>query len=266
MAFADSLAHHRSGYFENFATRVQREDPTDHLLIWVLEGGLTGRAGDRDLVARRGDLVGLVPGVSHSYEAPAVGDWKWLWVHFGGDAADELFARLFPRFPVEERMARLGHDDVLYARFLAMVAVGNRAQTPGSTARLTGELWSVAGLLLDLTERDESLGGSPAQLLGLTSWIAANLAQPIDLTTLCERSGYSSAQLSRLFRATTGESPMAYVTRLRIETASWLLLETQLSVTEVARAVGFGDLYHFSRRFRQLRGISPSRFRAHGKV
>jgi AraC-like DNA-binding protein len=65
----------------------------------------------------------------------------------------------------------------------------------------------------------------------------------------------------RSFARTFGETPHAFVTRLRIDRAKALLASTELSVLEVCLAVGYQSVGTFSRRFAALVGRSPSDYR-----
>jgi AraC-like DNA-binding protein len=85
-------------------------------------------------------------------------------------------------------------------------------------------------------------------------------AEPLDLGALAAVAGLSKFHFQRLFRATYGVTPAAYVSQRRIERAQDLLRATNLTVTEVCHAVGFSSLGSFSSRFRDLVGESPSAF------
>ena len=85
-------------------------------------------------------------------------------------------------------------------------------------------------------------------------------AEPLDLTALAEVAGLSKYHFHRLFAATYGRSPAAYVTERRIERAQDLLRATNLTVTEICHAVGFSSLGSFSSTFRRIVGESPSEF------
>lgn len=78
---------------------------------------------------------------------------------------------------------------------------------------------------------------------------------------LAAESGMNTNAFIRLFRETTGETPQAFLTRLRIERACLRLLYTDASMEEIAEEVGFCDRYHFSRTFGRLRGMGPAAFR-----
>lgn len=85
-------------------------------------------------------------------------------------------------------------------------------------------------------------------------------AQPIDLDRLAGVAGLSKYHFLRLFKATYGLAPAAYVSERRIERAQDLLRATRLTVTEVCHAVGYTSLGSFSTRFRALVGVSPTEF------
>lgn len=73
--------------------------------------------------------------------------------------------------------------------------------------------------------------------------------------------GYSSSRLSHLFSAYVGQSVADHVRSLRMARARDLLESTDLTISEVARRVGYGDPAHFSRAFKRSEGISPNAFR-----
>ena len=90
--------------------------------------------------------------------------------------------------------------------------------------------------------------------------IDTHFAEPLDLATVAEVAGVSKYHFQRLFLATYGVTPTAHLTRRRLERAQDLLRATGLSVTEVCHAVGFTSLGTFSRRFREVVGVSPTEF------
>lgn len=92
--------------------------------------------------------------------------------------------------------------------------------------------------------------------------LAATPAHPPSLDTLARIAGLSVPEFARCFRTATGESPHAFVTRRRIERAQALLRsQPSLPLADLAVALGFADQAHFSRRFRQVTGTTPARFR-----
>ena len=88
-----------------------------------------------------------------------------------------------------------------------------------------------------------------------------NIAEPIAVETIAARVDLSPRQLERLFATALGERPSAVYRRLRLAQARWLIENTGKSLTNVAVETGFCDAAHFSRRFRDAFGVSPSDLR-----
>jgi AraC-like DNA-binding protein len=91
--------------------------------------------------------------------------------------------------------------------------------------------------------------------------IDRDYGQQVDIPGLAAAAGYSREHFIRAFRAAYGETPGRYRTRRRTEPACELLRSANLTVTEVCFLVGFSSLGTFSARFREVTGMSPSRYR-----
>jgi len=86
--------------------------------------------------------------------------------------------------------------------------------------------------------------------------------RPLDISALARVALVSEAHFIRTFRATFGETPHRYLQRRRVERATFLLRDTDRSVTDICMAVGFSSLGTFSRTFRQVLGESPTEYRS----
>lgn len=96
-------------------------------------------------------------------------------------------------------------------------------------------------------------------------YIAENLGERVTPDDLARAIGLSRFHFSRMFLRSTGESPMRYVQRCRVEHAKRLIRQGELLMTEIAVSVGFYDQSHFSRWFRKLVGMTPRKF-AHSNM
>ncbi|MBS2021653.1 MAG: helix-turn-helix domain-containing protein [Deltaproteobacteria bacterium] len=93
-------------------------------------------------------------------------------------------------------------------------------------------------------------------------WLFTNFREPIDLDGLAERVGMSPRNFARRFKAATGEAPLAYLHRLRIDTARHYLESAHKSVQDVSLEVGYEDVAFFRQLFRRHTGTSPREYRA----
>lgn len=108
-------------------------------------------------------------------------------------------------------------------------------------------------------------GPSPKSFERALEYIDANLALPLRMTDLALAAGCSPRQLSRAFRAHEGKLPHDYVIEKRVERASSLIEAGQLSLAQIAMAVGFADQSQMTKKFRELLGTTPGHFR-NGRV
>lgn len=88
-----------------------------------------------------------------------------------------------------------------------------------------------------------------------------NIQSPPSVEALASECCLSVSRFIHLFREVTGKSVTDFTTNLRIERAKELLTGTNLSVREIAEAVGYEDQNYFSRCFRKSEGCSPRAFR-----
>lgn len=73
--------------------------------------------------------------------------------------------------------------------------------------------------------------------------------------------GYSSDHLSRIFKADTGISLEKYIIESRINQATLLLINSNMSINEIAMSLGYKDIYHFSKQFKAINSCAPSKYR-----
>lgn len=92
------------------------------------------------------------------------------------------------------------------------------------------------------------------------AYMEANLGENFSLNDLATAAGVSRFHFARLFRVSTGESPMNYCLRLRVERAKRMLIDGNCRMCEVAVELGFFDQSHFSRTFRRITGVSPGEY------
>jgi AraC family transcriptional regulator len=147
------------------------------------------------------------------------------------------------------------------------------------TRGLGGELFaeSLANVLaLHVLRHHSSLGRASRRRVGsaggfsrrslerATDYINDNLSQKLTLAEIAEAAYMSPHHFARSFKKDTGLSPHRYVIRQRVERAKALLANTDLTVFEVARAVGFANHSHLSSHVRRLLGVSPGALRRDG--
>jgi transcriptional regulator GlxA family with amidase domain len=85
----------------------------------------------------------------------------------------------------------------------------------------------------------------------------ANIEDPVNITDVADQVGVSTRQLERMFRTTTGTTPLAYYRSLRMHKARQLLLYSKESMTEIAIAVGYASASALNKNYLDVFGICP---------
>jgi len=101
------------------------------------------------------------------------------------------------------------------------------------------------------------LGTSQPKLIETVSIMESNIEEPIGLDELARHVGVSRRQLERLFQKHLSCVPTRYYLELRLARARQLLLQTSISIVDVAFACGFVSAPHFSKCYRDYYGIPP---------
>ncbi len=139
----------------------------------------------------------------------------------------------------ECEQAEPGHEVALRAKLLELMVYLSRAYTSTDTTEAHALLR--VGHVIGALENDFS-----------KDWKLDNLLLIAHM---------SRSNLMRVFRKATGQTPIEYLVRLRIQRAMEMLRNTDLAITEIAMEVGFNDSNYFTRQFRRVVGTTPRDFR-----
>ncbi len=112
---------------------------------------------------------------------------------------------------------------------------------------------------------EDAIKGIPSHILNVLvmarNYIDENYMARMHISTVIKEAGISRAYFFRYFKRLTGYSYNCYLSNLRIQRAIALLRNKNLLISDVAFAVGYDNLSHFIRKFKQITGLSPMTFR-----
>jgi transcriptional regulator GlxA family with amidase domain len=156
-------------------------------------------------------------------------------------------------------------DDKALALVVRLLRAEKRRTASGAPANLT-LLRALVEAARCYAERNRNSARASQELVDRVVTRALGLlhdapAARWTVASLAKKVGTSRAVLARRFRATTGLSPRRYLSRLRMERATELLLTSDVSLAEIAREVGYDSEFSFNRAFKRNRGLPPGVFR-----
>ncbi|SKA82529.1 PocR sensory domain-containing protein [Clostridium sp. USBA 49] len=92
-------------------------------------------------------------------------------------------------------------------------------------------------------------------------YIRINLNQDLSLESISSAIHSNAYDLSRQFKKETGETITEYINKKRINEAIYILENENVSITDAAYTVGFNDVNYFTKVFKKIKGVTPSKFR-----
>ena len=222
-----------------------------------------------------GDLFIARPGVIHQILNTGRLDMELSWVSFQWtpapgkpSGAEDSLLRDFAEAPLLVAPDAQGQIGALW-RALRAVASG----LPGAayeaqyqaltTALILGIAQAGAGRERLPDAEPPGPGASDLAARLAVRFIHDNLNRPLPLAEIAAQAHLSPRHLSRLLTRFTGKSPAHYITHARMDRARGLLLRSQTPIKEVAVAVGYPDVHHFTRAFAAHFGTPPGEMRRH---
>ncbi|WP_217595398.1 AraC family transcriptional regulator [Cohnella sp. GbtcB17] len=199
-----------------------------------------------------------------SYESDAIDPWRYRWVAFAGDRAASLLAEA--GLGADRHIVFTGEDSSPDER-CREIYEAFRARRPSASLEAAGLLYLLlASLMSTGAERAEQppIGDTHGEELvrQVIGYLSTQYAEPVSIEAMAETLGYNRAYLSRLFKRHAGVTPIAFLTRIRIDRGKRLLRERpELTVEQVASSVGFPDALYFSKQFRRAFGTTPTGYR-----
>ncbi|MDD2868465.1 AraC family transcriptional regulator [Neomegalonema sp.] len=119
----------------------------------------------------------------------------------------------------------------------------------------------LAALMASPAEPATQGGLTAAQLRRLRAHMAQNLHRRVPTAELAQLAGLSESWFAHAFKQATGETPLQWRIRLRVERAQEALRDPALSLAEAAALTGFADQAHLTRAFRAQTGRTPGAWR-----
>lgn len=239
-------------------------------IIRILKGCLPLYVEGEEYLAKEGDILLLREGVLHGgtpenciYECFNF-DLHGL---FTNVLAVRDFLRPFYRNQLLPMISYPNYQTDIYPIVQELLSSFNQKAPEGVLALTTmGNISRLFASILEhhyYTETEDTLSETTrkiTQLKPVLEYIESHFSGPLSLTELSDVIGMNPKYFCRFFTSITQQTPMNYVNYYRIEQASNMLCNTDLTVTEIGLECGFNDTCHFVKTFKKYKGITPKQY------
>ncbi|WP_438350410.1 AraC family transcriptional regulator [Paenibacillus sp. FA6] len=185
-----------------------------------------------------------------------------------------LFYRAVYVFPSRKELARLMHqynpfslqygfrpdEPVLLIRYLTSMGQIWEGSNNLDKLHIKGLFYQFIYELLRQLEAQQIVTLKPDLVSQAIRYMDTFYQESITLESIADKLNYSPRHLSMRFKEQTGASPIYYLIQVRVNQAIELLVGTDATLQDIAKAVGYSDVYYFSRIFKKYTGLSPVRF------
>lgn len=203
------------------------------------------------------------PETAYYYDESFTDPWRFVYVTFLGPAAEKMTRNLIARYgPVFE----LAESGIIVKRLLELRRYSGEEVTMLNASRGSEIVCSVFHALAESRETFEAGSVNHVLVEKALAVVDKHLRDPFNATDLSHALSVSREHLSRVFRDELNITPHDYITRRKILGACELLKDTSLRAKEVASELGFDSHAHFTRTFKRIMQMTPTRFRAVGSV
>jgi AraC-like DNA-binding protein len=251
-----------------FISRGEAMHPTrvlnNHELIFVKQGELDMWEGDQIFKLCAGQTLHLWPGRQHGSTKPMPLGLKFYWIHFeleDRNGKDERRSgdEFAPAIKVPQ-VSQINQPERLERLFLMFLYDQESGLLNPDSANLL--------VILMLTEIAQSCEQKPQNqddLNAVATWahtyIRINYDHPITTSKVAEALGYNADYLGRIYRQIYGVTLTEAINRRRIKFACEYLLDSNLTIEQIALKCGFADPDYFRRVFRRYMQVPPGKYR-----
>lgn len=227
-----------------------------YLIHFVISGKGTFSSGGKTYNLEAGNAFIIMPGEYSVYKADEDDPWHYTWFHFSGNVADVFIDRL--GLSKENPIYKTDDAEAVYDAFKNLLSTSEQ----DIDFLPVGAFFSLLGTMLEKSAfpllKTRKTGEEYVELC--KEYIKLNYYRKISVQQLCDAANIDRTYLFRLFKQITGKSPREYIIDYKMKTAKKLLETSKLSVTRVAQAVGYDDVFAFSKLFKSRFKISPKSY------
>lgn len=201
----------------------------------------------------------LPAGYPHEYKPSESGEWETHWISFAGACIESVLPCLEFDKPFVFKMTDYSVFDSIWQKMLKTIRTNSMHCGHTNSALLYSFLVELNKLVTCPASTKEN--HRMDQLKPIMDYIDQNYATGITLKELARIADLSPQYICRIFKECLNMRPFEHLTKKRIFESKKLLTETNLSINEISKAVGYNDCSYFCVVFKRQEGVSPAEYR-----
>lgn len=234
----------------------------DYHILYIYEGKCTVHEDDGIKVAYAGDMILYKPGEAQHYSFDGIDKSISCYIHFSGKDCENYLKKFGLYY---SRILHIGLSQTIYNIF-ARLEYESLLKRPFSEDYCTV---LILELLLLLGRKNEHLSSPKNDIEPRISAIRKEMLKTshewLSIQHYADMCNLSISRFQHIFKEQTGLSPREYLMYIRITRATSLLIESNLSVSQIADILGFTSSTYFIRVFKKQTGKTPFEYKKGNK-
>ncbi|ENH97778.1 AraC family transcriptional regulator [Gracilibacillus halophilus YIM-C55.5] len=258
---------------------IGKETRTEHSYVWnglerkevgriVFQYTLNGhgaiRVGDHTYTLSKGDAFFVEIPSDHCYYLPPDSEkWEFIFITVYGEEAHRCFQSMTANYGHIFHWPNHSRPIKHILRLIEII------ETTGihHGYEASGYAYQFLMECMQYLEYDQQKEGHlPVAVAKAMTFMKENYANDIGLDDIVTISGLSKYHFTRLFAKSLKDTPMQFLTKIRIEEGIYLLQHTNHSIADIANKVGFSSSNYFSKVFKSILNETPTKYRQNKSV
>lgn len=234
----------------------------EHFKIhYIHKGKGIFRLGNETYHLKEGQGFLICPNVIAYYKADDEEPWSYSWCAFDGINAEAYLKRA--NLTNDNPIFEYNKDDKVNKCFEEMIQATNSEKS--SDLRLQSLLYLFLATIIDEAVLDQSLEETKTNksiyINKAIDFIHINYSRKIRVSEVAKFIGLDRKYISKLFKDIVGVTIQDYLISFRINKAKEMMKDKKLSIGDISRSVGYDNPLIFSKIFKKVNGMSPSKYR-----
>ena len=235
-----------------------------YLIHFVISGeGIVTYKNNHKIRIKEGECFLIEPHTHVSYQPDMKNPWSYFWLEINGDLIKKICNKI--GFKENDNVLKISNMDQIIQCFEDIFNESYYSLNQnGETMRVVSLIYRMFSIMLgehNTASISKTSSKKEQQIKKIIEFINNNYtSSDLTIKKIADAFFFNQAYLTRIFKESTGISPMKYIIVLRMRRAVELLEKRTFSISQIAYALGYKNQFYFSKEFKRFFGVQPSKY------